>query len=86
MSVAGTFPDDFRASISCYGVGIVSDKPDTPHRLANQVRGEMFFAFAETDEYVSDDVGPGARANTQRERRDLRDRNLSRHPSRILLP
>lgn len=58
MSVAGTFADDFRASISCYGVGIVSDKPDTPHRLAGNVRGEMFFAFAETDEYVSDDVIP----------------------------
>ncbi len=50
MSVAGTFPDDFRASISCYGVGIVSDQPDTPHRLAGKVQGEMFFAFAETDE------------------------------------
>ena len=58
MSVAGTFPEDFRASISCYGVGIVSDKPDTPHRLAGNVRGEMFFAFAETDEYVADDVIP----------------------------
>jgi carboxymethylenebutenolidase len=58
MSVAGTFPDDFRASISCYGVGIVSDKPDTPHRLAGAVQGEMFFAFAETDEYVADDVIP----------------------------
>ena len=58
MSVAGTFPDDFRASISCYGVGIVSEKPDTPHRLAGKVQGEMFFAFAETDEYVADDVIP----------------------------
>ena len=58
MSVAGTFPDHFRASISCYGVGIVSDKPDTPHRLAGNVEGEMFFAFAETDEYVNEDVVP----------------------------
>jgi carboxymethylenebutenolidase len=58
MSVAGTFTEDFRAAISCYGVGIVSDKPDTPHRLAGQVKGEIFFAFAEDDEYVSDDVIP----------------------------
>ncbi len=58
MSVAGTFPNEFRASISCYGVGIVSQKPDSPHRLAENVRGEMFFAFAETDEYVADDVVP----------------------------
>ena len=27
MSVAGTFPEHFRASVSCYGVGIVSPSP-----------------------------------------------------------
>jgi len=54
MSVAGTFPE-FRASVSCYGVGIVTDKPDTPHRLAPEVQGEMLFAFAEQDEYVPDE-------------------------------
>jgi len=58
MSVAGHFPEDFVASVSCYGVGIVTDKPDSPHLLSGKVRGEMFFAFAETDEYVSDDVVP----------------------------
>lgn len=58
MSVAGTFPEDFRASVSCYGVGIVSPKPDTPHLLAPNVRGEMFFAFAEEDEYVPDHIVP----------------------------
>ena len=56
MSVAGTFPERFRASISCYGVSIVTDKPDTPHRLAEHVQGEMLFAFAEKDEYVPEDV------------------------------
>ena len=58
MSVAGTYPDRFRASVSCYGVGIVSQKPDAPHLLAPNVQGEMFFAFAEEDEYVPDDVIP----------------------------
>ncbi len=56
MSVAGTFPEHFRASVSCYGVGIVTDQPDTPHRLAGNVEGEIFFAFAEKDEYVADGV------------------------------
>lgn len=55
MSVAGTYPE-FRATVSCYGVGIVTDEPDSPHRLVPQVRGEMFFAFAETDEWVSDET------------------------------
>ncbi len=62
MSVAGTYPEHFRASVSCYGVGIVSKKPDTPHRLADKVQGEMFFAFAEKDEYVPDGVVPELRA------------------------
>lgn len=66
MSVAGTFPEHFRASVSCYGVGIVSGKPDSPHLLAPNVRGEMFFAFAEIDEYVPDDVIPTLRETLEK--------------------
>jgi carboxymethylenebutenolidase len=54
MSVAGTFPEHFRASISCYGVGIVTDREDSPHNLTKHLQGEIFFAFAEKDEYVPD--------------------------------
>jgi carboxymethylenebutenolidase len=46
MSVAGTFPDHFRASVSAYGVGIVTDRDDSPHNLAGNLQGEIFFAFA----------------------------------------
>lgn len=53
-TVAGTFPEDFRASISCYGVRIVTDDPDSPHNLLARARGEIFFAFAEKDEHVPD--------------------------------
>jgi carboxymethylenebutenolidase len=66
MSVAGTYPDHFRASVSCYGVGIVTSAPDSPHRLAANVRGEIFFAFAEQDEYVPDDVVPTLREALER--------------------
>jgi len=65
MSVAGTFPEDFRASVSCYGVGIVTEKPDSPHRLAPNVRGEIFFAFAEKDEYVPNGVIDRLRATLE---------------------
>jgi carboxymethylenebutenolidase len=65
MTVAGTFPDHFRASISCYGVAIVTDGDDSPHRLAEHVRGELFFAFAEKDEYV-----PAAAIETLRDTLD----------------
>jgi len=56
MTVAGRFPEHFRASISCYGVAIVTDADDSPHELAGDVRGELFFAFAEKDEYVPDET------------------------------
>jgi carboxymethylenebutenolidase len=54
VTVAGRFPEHFRAAISCYGVAIVTDAEDSPHRLVPDLQGEIFFAFAEKDEYVSD--------------------------------
>ena len=53
-TVAGTFPEHFRASVSCYGVRIVTDEPDSPHNLVAWAQGEIFFAFAEKDEHVPD--------------------------------
>jgi carboxymethylenebutenolidase len=32
----------------------VTDAEDSPHRLVPDLQGEIFFAFAEKDEYVSD--------------------------------
>ena len=52
MSAAGTFPQDFRATVSCYGVGLVTDAADSPHLLADRLEGESFFAFGARDEYV----------------------------------
>ena len=56
MSAVGTYPEKIRAGVSCYGVAIVTDQDDSPHRLAEKVQGELFFAFAERDEYVPTDV------------------------------
>jgi carboxymethylenebutenolidase len=58
VSAAGTFPEDFAAAASLYGVSIVTDRPDSPHRLADRIRGELYVGFAETDEYVPDNVIP----------------------------
>ena len=51
-AVAGTFPDRFAANVSLYGVWIVTDKEDSPHLLAPQIEGEMYYAFAEHDRWV----------------------------------
>lgn len=56
VSVGAAFPDDFAAIASYYGVGIVTDQPDSPHLKFGQVKGEMYLAFAETDSYVPDQI------------------------------
>ena len=65
MSVAGTFPEHFQASGACHGVGIVTDEPDSPHLLAPNLRGEIFFAFAQRDKYVPDGVIETLRRNLE---------------------
>ena len=62
VSVAGNFPDHFAASASLYGVRIVTDEPDSPHLLAPKIKGELYLGFAETDEWVPDNVIPDLEA------------------------
>ena len=61
-SVAGTFPEDIDAAASLYGVGIVTDQLDSPHLLADRIKGELYFGFAGTDPYVPDNVIPDLKA------------------------
>lgn len=49
-AMAGTFPDRIRAAASIYGVRLHG--PGSPQHLAAAIRGEMYFACAELDEYV----------------------------------
>jgi carboxymethylenebutenolidase len=52
LCVAGQFPERMRASASLHGTYLMSDAPDSPHRLARNFRGEMYCGFAETDPYA----------------------------------
>jgi carboxymethylenebutenolidase len=52
LSVAGTFPERFKAMVSLHGVKHVTDKPDSPHKLVPKLQGEQYFGFAETDPHV----------------------------------
>lgn len=47
-TAAAKFPR-MKAAASLYGVGIVTDREDSPHRLLDQIKGELYYAFAETD-------------------------------------
>ena len=45
-AVAARFPTRMVACASLYGVGIVTDKEDSPHLTLSQVKGELYFGFA----------------------------------------
>jgi len=51
-TVAARFPRRIAAAASLYGVGIITDQPDSPHLLADKIRAELYYAFAEVDQSV----------------------------------
>ena len=57
-TAAATFPDIFAANASLYGVGIVTAQDDSPHLRVQDIKGEMYFGFAETDGTVPSYVIP----------------------------
>ena len=59
---AGTFPDVFAANASLYGVGIVTSQDDSAHYHVKDIKGEMYFGFAETDGTVPSYVVPTLQA------------------------
>jgi carboxymethylenebutenolidase len=52
LCVAVQYPEQIRASASLHGTYLMSDAPDSPHRLAERLRGELYCGFAETDPYA----------------------------------
>lgn len=49
---AGQFPDEFRATASLFGIGLVSESPDSPHLTLHKIQGELYCGFAEHDPAV----------------------------------
>lgn len=49
VSAAGHYPHRIKAAASLYGISLVSDKPDSPHLLADKITAELYFGFAEID-------------------------------------
>jgi carboxymethylenebutenolidase len=46
---AQEFSERFRATASLHGSRLVTDAADSPHRLADRMRGEVYCGFAEFD-------------------------------------
>lgn len=49
---AQEFPERFLANACLHGTRLVSDAADSPHRLANVMRGEMYCGFGEHDPFA----------------------------------
>ena len=50
---ATQFPERIKTIASIYGANMATDKPDSPHRVAAQLRCESYFACAEIDKWAS---------------------------------
>jgi len=55
FAAAAAFADRIRCAASIYGAGLVTDRPDSPHLTAAQIRGEIYFACAEIDRWAPRD-------------------------------
>jgi carboxymethylenebutenolidase len=49
---AAAFPERLRCIASIHGANLVTDRPDSPHRVAAQLRCESYFACAEVDRWA----------------------------------
>lgn len=56
ICAAGSYPDRICCGASVYGTNLVTDRDDSPHRLAPRASGELYFACAEHDDYVPGEV------------------------------
>jgi carboxymethylenebutenolidase len=50
LHVAASMADEFVAAAGIHPGALVTDQPDSPHRDLADVRGELYFAFAENDQ------------------------------------
>jgi carboxymethylenebutenolidase len=70
--VAGRFADRIAASASIYGARLVTDLPDSAHLLAEHITGEMYFACAQFDDYISQDALNSIQAQIDRHKLNAR--------------
>lgn len=50
---AAAYPDRLRCIASIYGANMVTDAPDSPHKVVGQLRCDSYFACAEHDKWAT---------------------------------
>ena len=48
--IAAAHPERVRALAGFHGGGLVTDDPDSPHRLSGQLQAELYLGFADNDQ------------------------------------
>ncbi|WP_375760940.1 dienelactone hydrolase family protein [Corallococcus exercitus] len=56
VRMGADFPDRIAAVASSHGGRLATDSPDSPHRLVNQVKGELYFGHADQDNAMPADA------------------------------
>ena len=56
FAAAGRYPDRFDCAASVYGANLLTQRDDSPHLSANNVKGELYFACAEIDQYAPREI------------------------------
>ncbi|CAL9346454.1 dienelactone hydrolase family protein [Streptomyces sp. SID6013] len=49
LRTAGTYPDRIAATAGFHGGNLATEAPDSPHRVAGRLTGEVYFAHADQD-------------------------------------
>jgi carboxymethylenebutenolidase len=66
LHVASTLADQFVAAAGIHPGPLATDKPDSPHHELANVRGELYFSFAETDQMVPPEMVDAFREHLER--------------------
>jgi carboxymethylenebutenolidase len=56
INAAASHKERVWAAASIYGVMLVTESPDSPHRVARETRAQLYFACAETDHWAPLDM------------------------------
>ena len=62
VKVAAALPDVFRATASFHGTSLATSKPDSPHRLSQNIKGEIYFGIGANDPFTPPDLVETVRA------------------------
>jgi carboxymethylenebutenolidase len=55
LGAAGTYPDQVVAAATFHGARLATEKPDSPHLLAPNIKGKIYIGIAEIDPHFTDE-------------------------------